>query len=238
MSNNLDKMEVRIQKFLSEAGVSSRRGAEELIKQGLVEVNGKILNELGTKINPEKDIIKVKGKEIRFNKHIYLLLNKPKGYVSSFSHAGKKTLKSLVKLKEHLGYAGRLDEDSEGLMLLTNDGDLIYKLTHPKFEHEKEYIVETKENINDAIIERLSKGMTLFEGRTNPVRVKRLSANRLNIILNEGKKRQIRRMLQILKLNVKSLKRIRIENLTLGNLKPGETRDLTKEELEKLKKLV
>lgn len=228
-------MQIRIQKFLSEAGACSRRQAEEFIKQGKIAVNSIIVTELGTKIDPEKDTVQLDNKIIKIKNYIYLILNKPKGYVSSLSHEGKRTLSDLIKIKQHLGYAGRLDEDSEGLMLLTNDGDIIYKLTHPKFQHEKEYIVSTKQEVPDSLIDRLRKGVKLFEGKTNPVKVHRIKNNELRIILNEGKKRQIRRMLKILKLDVKSLKRVRIENIELKDLKPGQTRNLTDEELKELK---
>ena len=228
---------IRIQKFLSEAGVCSRRQAEEYIKKELIKVNDETIRELGTKIDPEKDIIKFNDKVVKKEDYIYILLNKPVGYVSSFYHKGKKTLSDLIKIKEHLGYAGRLDEYSEGLMLLTNDGNLINRLTHPRHEHEKEYLVETKEPIPDAVINRLEKGIMLFEGRTNPVSIKRRDSNKFLITLKEGKNRQIRRMLQIVKITTKKLKRVRIGNLVLGSLKPGMYRYLEEEEVKNLKKI-
>lgn len=231
-------MQIRIQKFLSQTGICSRRQAEEYIKKGLVRLNNEVVTNLATKIDQKRDKVELNNKLIKSKAYIYLALNKPIGYVSSFSHKDKKTLTSLVKIKEHLGYAGRLDEDSEGLMLLTNDGDLIYKLTHPKFEHEKEYLVEVYKPIPEAIIQRISKGMKLFEGKTNPVKIYRLTSNKARIILNEGKKRQIRRMFQIVGFEVKNLKRVRIENILLGDLKSGQTRELSKEELIELKKRV
>lgn len=231
-------MQVRIQKFLSQSGVCSRRQAEEYIKQGKIKINKELITNLGTKVDPDVDTIEFDNKVIKKKGYIYLILNKPKDYVSSFSHEGKKTLGSLINVKEHLGYAGRLDEDSEGLMLLSNDGELVYRLTHPKFQHEKEYFVETNEPISNTVIGRLSKGVKLLEGKTNPIKIFRISHNKVRIILNEGKKRQIRRMFKIVKINVKSLKRIRIENINLGDLKSGQTRYLTKEEVEKLKERV
>lgn len=229
-------MKIRIQKFLSEAGVCSRRQAEEYIKGGLIKVNKKIINELGTKIDPEKDLVEFNNKVVKKEYYVYIILNKPVGYVSSFSHKGKKTLSDLIKIKQHLGYAGRLDEYSEGLMLLTNDGDLINKLTHPKYEHEKEYLVETVQPLADSVIKRFESGITLCEGRTNPAKIIRLSPTKFRIILNEGKNRQIRRMLAIVKIKVKKLKRIRIGGLDLGSLKPGMYRYLTAEEIAVLKK--
>ena len=228
-------MQVRIQKFLSQSGICSRRQAEEYIKQSRIKINRELITNLGTKIDPDKDVVEFDNKIIKNKGYIYLILNKPKDYVSSFKHEGKKTLGSLIKIKEHLGYAGRLDEDSEGLMLLSNDGELIYRLTHPKFQHEKEYFVETNEPISNAVIERLSKGVKLLEGKTNPIKIYRISDNQVRIILNEGKKRQIRRMFKIVNINVKSLKRIRIENINLGDLKLGQTRYLTEEEIKNLK---
>ncbi len=229
-------MKIRIQKFLSEAGVCSRRQAEEYIKGGLIKVNKKIINELGTKIDPEKDLVEFNNKVVKKEYYVYIILNKPVGYVSSFSHKGKKTLSDLIKIKQHLGYAGRLDEYSEGLMLLTNDGDLINKLTHPKYEHEKEYLVETVQPLADSVIKRFESGITLYEGRTNPAKITKISENKFRIILNEGKNRQIRRMLAIVKIKVKKLKRIRIGGLDLGSLKPGMYRYLTAEEIAVLKK--
>ncbi len=228
---------IRIQKFLSEAGVCSRRQAEEHVKKGLIKVNDKTIMEFGTKIDPEKDIIKFNDKIIKKKNHIYIILNKPVGYVSSFYHEGKKTLSNLIKIEEHLGYAGRLDEYSEGLMLLTNDGNLINQLTHPRHEHEKEYLVETKEPVPDAVISRLERGIMLFEGKTNPVKIKRLDSNKFLITLKEGKNRQIRRMLQIVEITTKKLKRIRIGNLVLGSLKPGTYRYLKEDEVKNLKKI-
>jgi len=232
-------MLIRIQKFLSDSGICSRRKAEEYIKEGFIKVNDNVVTELGSKIDTDKDKVMLKNKLIKKQNYVYFLLNKPIGYVSSFNDPGKrKDLSSLVKIKEHLGYAGRLDEDSEGLMLLTNDGDLIFKLTHPKFEHEKEYIIETEESISLDTIKNLKPGVNLDGYTTNPIKIVRVGYNKLGIILNEGKKRQIRRMLQMFGIHIKNLKRVRIGNLELGNLKSGQMRKLTDKEIILLKKSI
>ncbi len=228
---------IRIQKFLSEAGACSRRKAEEYLQQGLIKINGNVVKELGTKVNTEKDKILLKDKRVVLGKKkVYLILNKPKGYVTSFAHEDKKTIKELLKgVKEHLAYAGRLDEDSRGLLFLSNDGDLINKLTHPRYEHEKEYIVETSKLISDFELEKLSRGIILKEGRTKLCKIKRLATNKFKIILEEGWNRQIRRMLEKINHKVKDLQRIRIKNICLGNLKEGKFRYLTETEVLNLK---
>ena len=228
---------VRIQKFLSESGITSRRKAEEFLKNGQIKLNDEIIIELGTKIDPEKDKVYFKDKLVIFRKFVYLILNKPKGYVTSFEHKGKKTIKELLKgVKEHLAYAGRLDEDSRGLIFLSNDGDLINKLTHPRYEHEKEYIVETNKPISDSYLDKLRNGIILKEGKTKPCNIYRINENKFKIILEEGWNRQIRRMLEKLGYETKDLQRIRINRIELGNLKEGKYRFLTEKEIEDLKK--
>lgn len=226
---------IRIQKFLSEVGICSRRKAEKYLREGIINVNGIIIKELGTKVDTEKDKIYFKDKLVVQKKFIYLILNKPKGYVTSFEHKGKKTIKELLtRINEHLAYAGRLDEDSRGLVFLSNDGNLINKLTHPKYEHEKEYIVETTKEISDDDLNKLKNGIRLEEGKTKKCKIKRISVNKFNIILEEGWNRQIRRMLEKLNHQAKDLQRIRINNIKIGNLEEGKYRFLSEDEIKQL----
>lgn len=227
---------LRLQKYLADSGIASRRKSEELIKKGLVQVNGKITTELGTKIDSEKDKIFYNNKEIKpISNLLYLMLNKPKGFVTSMKHRNKRTVKDLVKIQERVFPVGRLDEYSQGLLLLTNDGDMAYKLTHPKFEHEKEYIVQTTTEITDEQLKQLEQGIIIAEQKTYPAKVTRNSKNEFNIIIHEGRNRQIRKMCESLELSVKFLKRIRIGPIKLSNVAEGQWRYLTAEELTKLK---
>lgn len=215
---------MRLQKYLADAGVASRRAAEELISGGVVKVNGKIVDQLGIKIDPFKDKIEV-GSEVIKNKpkKVLIKIYKPVGVLSSCYQAGEKTIVDYVK---HLGYrlfpVGRLDKNSEGLMLLTNDGDLANKLMHPRHGHEKEYIVNVKYQMTNDKLRNLASGIILEGEKTLPARVKRLGDKEFSIILKEGKKRQIRRMVEAVGNRVVSLKRVRIEKYLLGDLKPGE----------------
>ncbi len=227
---------MRIQKFLSEAGISSRRKAEEYLLKGLIKINGKIITELGTKVDSNKDKVYFKDKLVKPKEYTYVILNKPVGYVTSFEHKGKKTIKGFLTGLGHLAYAGRLDEDSRGLILLSNDGNLINELTHPKYEHEKEYVVEISKEITDQDLEKLSNGIYLEEGKTKKCKITKISNKKFKIILEEGWNRQIRRMLEKMNYNVIDLQRIRIQTIELGDLKEGKYRYLTKKEIELLKK--
>jgi len=228
---------IRLQKYLADCGIASRRKSEELIQKGLVKVNDKVTTELGTKIDSEKDKVVFNNKEIKpYNKLLYVMLNKPVGYVTSMEHKGKRTVRELVKqIKERIFPVGRLDEFSQGLLLLTNDGDMAYKLTHPKFEHEKEYLVQVTSEIFDNQIKQMEEGIDLEGQMTYPAKVKRNSKNEFQIIIHEGRNRQIRKMCEFLGLTVKMLKRIRIGPIKLCNVSEGQWRYLTAEELEKLK---
>ena len=217
-------MLIRLQKFLADAGVASRREADELIGGGVVKVNGTVVTQLGLKIDPFKDKIEVGHDLIKSKpKKVLLKIYKPVGVISSCYQAGEKTIIDYVK---HLGYrlfpVGRLDKNSEGLMLLTNDGDLANNLMHPRYEHEKEYIVEVQLIIKNEQLTKLGQGIIIDGKRTLPAKVKRLGDKEFSIILKEGKKRQIRRMVEAVGNRVVSLKRVRIEKYLLGELKPGE----------------
>jgi 23S rRNA pseudouridine2605 synthase/23S rRNA pseudouridine2604 synthase len=227
--------EVRIQKYLSAAGVCSRRKAESYVRQGRVWVNGNVVKELGTKIDPEKDRIEVDGRLVSApTEKIYVALNKPKGYVTSCDHPGQPLVVDLVDLPHRVYPIGRLDKDSMGLLLLTNDGRLHHQLSHPSFDHEKEYEVTVQHPIADGVLRRLAGGIALEGVRTRRARVKRLSGRRFSIVLKEGRNRQIRRMVGKMGHKVVRLKRIRMANVRLGNLPPGNWRHLTAAEKSKL----
>jgi 23S rRNA pseudouridine2605 synthase/23S rRNA pseudouridine2604 synthase len=228
---------LRLQKYLADAGVCSRRAGENLIRKGRVSVNGQTVTQLGTKIDPEMDRVAVDGATIgSVAKRIYIALNKPKGYVSSCRHPGEQVVVDLIDLPTRLFPVGRLDKESVGLLLLTNDGRLHHQLSHPGFDHEKEYEVSLQRPINDADLKQMEMGIVLKGRRTRAAVVKRLSARRFRIILQEGRNRQIRRMARHLGHQVSRLKRIRMANIQLGKLPPGAWRYLTKAETKKLLK--
>ena len=224
-------VQMRLQKFLSAAGVCSRRHGEEYILQGRVRVNRRVVNVLGTQVDPEKDRIDVDGRPVVMeNQAVYIALNKPKGYVTSCSHPGEPVVVDLVDLPQRLYPVGRLDKDSTGLLLLTNDGRLHHRLSHPSFDHEKEYDVTVERPIQDGVLNQMAAGVPLMGSQTRPARVQRLSGRRFRIVLQEGRNRQIRRMVRKLGHQVVRLKRIRVANIRLGNLPPGAWRHLTANE--------
>jgi pseudouridine synthase len=226
---------MRLQKFLSAAGVCSRRRGEEYIKAGRVAVNGCIAAELGAKIDPDLDHVQVDGKSIRaLQPYIYIALNKPRDYVTSCSHPGEKIVMDLVDIAQRVYPIGRLDKDSTGLLLLTNDGRLHHRLSHPSFDHEKEYDVSTAQTISDGALRKLAAGLPLMGTRTRPARVRRISDRRFRIILQEGKNRQIRRMVRKVGNQVTRLQRIRIDGVKLGRLPLGSWRYLTEKEKQHL----
>lgn len=220
---------IRLQKYLSQSGVASRRDAEVLIQKGLVKINGQKAK-LGDKVDPSFDAITVRDRQIKTTaaEHkIYLILNKPAGYVCtrSDSHA-EKTIYDLlpIQYKKTVWPVGRLDKDSCGLLILTNDGELTQKLTHPAFEHEKEYLVRINKPLDRRGSKKLASGLTVDGERFAPCRITAHhgSSCQFNIILHEGKKRQIRRMFQAVDRQVLFLERIREGNLTLANLPQGK----------------
>jgi len=223
---------IRIAKFLADAGVASRRKAEELIKQGKVTINNKIIDNLATKVDINADNIAVNNKLIKADKKIYYLLNKPLDYICSVKDPhNTKTVLQLVPDKPRVVPVGRLDKNSQGLLLLTNDGDLTYKLTHPKFEVKKTYLVKTSKYLEKNIIKLLKQGVNLEEGLAKADQVKLISKNTLEIIIHQGWKRQIRRMMQELGYHVVELTRIKEGKLKLNNLKPGKYKILNKSDI-------
>jgi 23S rRNA pseudouridine2605 synthase/23S rRNA pseudouridine2604 synthase len=228
---------MRLQKFLSAAGVCSRRKGEEFIRVGRVRVNGRVVAELGAKIDPAQDRVSVDGLPVQPEvRSVYIALNKPRGYVTSCRHAGKRIVIELVDVPQRIFPVGRLDKDSTGLLLLTNDGRLHQKLSHPSFDHEKEYDVTVERPISDGALQRMAAGMPILDGRTRPAEVRRTGERRFRIVLKEGRNRQIRRMVRRVGNEVMELKRIRVASVELGRLAEGAWRHLTDLEVEALLK--
>lgn len=226
---------IRLQKWLSEAGFCSRRQGENLIRAGRVSVNGRAVAVLGTKIDPHLDAVAVDGKPVTAStRKIYLALHKPVGYVTSCRHPGEKLVLDLVDLPERIFPIGRLDKDSTGLLLMTNDGPLHHFLSHPSFSHEKEYDVSVDRAIGDGELAYMARGMPLQGVRTRPAKVVRISDTAFRIVLREGRNRQIRRMVRKVGHQVVALKRIRIAHILLGDLAVGRWRQLTHTEIRQL----
>lgn len=234
-NNNL----VRLQKYMAECGVASRRKCEELIQMGKVKVNGHIA-EIGCKINPKKDLVTVRGKKInKEEKMYYIMLNKPRGYVTTVSdELGRKTVMDLVNIDARVYPVGRLDKDSEGLLILTNDGSFANALTHPKHNYAKVYRVTVRPKVTDEILEALRNGIEIDGRKTAPCDINVVTEEEgrvvLEFILREGRNRQIRKMCEAVGLEVARLKRISIGPVKLGMLKTGQTRMLTDNEIKKL----
>ncbi len=228
---------------MAHAGIASRRKSEDIIKQGRVKVNGEVITEMGVKIDPESDCVEVDGNIISKENKIYLLLNKPIGYVTTVSDPrGRKTVMDLIAgIEQRIYPVGRLDYDSSGLLIMTNDGDLTNILTHPSFEVNKTYMVQVEGKADRKRLKRLEKGVKLKDGLTAPAIVKNISyrgnSTVFNITIHEGRNREVRRMCKKINYSVLNLKRITVANLTLGNLQEGNYRHLNEEEVNNLKKL-
>ncbi len=237
-------MEERLQKYLAQCGVASRRKCEELILQGRVQVNGVTVTELGTKINPEKDKIKFDGKDIRqAQKLVYILLNKPIGYVTTADDQfGRDTVLDLVKVKERIVPVGRLDMYTSGALILTNDGDFVYQVTHPKHEIEKTYTVTIKGIVQNSEVEQLRNGIKIDDYITKPARVKILKTDtekdisRLEITIHEGKNRQVRKMCEAVGRKVLALHRSKIGGIGVKDIELGKWRYLTANEVQQILK--
>jgi 23S rRNA pseudouridine2605 synthase len=233
--------EERLQKVMASAGIASRRACEEIIRAGRVTVNGRVA-ELGSKADPETDEIRVDGVPLGPPEpRTVVALYKPRNYLSTDApHKGDRrpTARSLIKLDTRMFPVGRLDADSEGLMLFTNDGRLAQRLSHPRYEHDKEYQVEVYGQPTEKALEKWRSGVTLEEGRTAPAQVVRIRYDRgmtwLRVVIHEGSKRQIRRVASSLGYPVRRLIRTRIGPVTLGELEPGEWRPLKRAEQEAL----
>jgi len=229
---------VRINKFLSETGFCSRREADKLIEQGRVTING-IVPEMGTKISMN-DEVRVNGKLVRENrkKRIYLVFNKPAGIECTTNQEVKDNIVDYINYKERIFPIGRLDKASEGLIFMTNDGDIVNKILRARNNHEKEYIVTVNRPITDRFIERMANGIPILDTVTRKCKVEQVSKFVFRIILTQGLNRQIRRMCEYLGYDVVRLKRIRIMNITLEGIETGKWRMFTDEELLKVQELV
>ena len=226
---------MRLQKFLSHAGVCSRRQGETYILAGRVRVNGKVVTELGTGVDPETDRVEVDGKPVEIQQEpVYIAMNKSKGIVTSCRQPGDRTVMDLLDIPQRVYPVGRLDKDSTGLLILTNDGRLHHRLSHPSFDHEKTYEVTVARPISDGALKKMAAGLPLMGTKTRPATVKRISSRRFQIVLKEGKNRQIRRMVRKIGNRVTGLKRIRIANIRLGDLPPGAWRYLSEREKKEL----
>lgn len=229
----------RLQKLIARAGVTSRRNAENLILSGKVTVDGKIVTELGAKADAQKNKIRVDGKLLKFDaEKIYILLNKPRGYVSTAKdERGRKTVLDLLTgIDERVFPVGRLDLNSEGLILLTNDGELANALIHPKFEIEKTYRARISGEITEEKLDKLRAGIELDDGLTAPAEIYLLEENLVDITIHEGRNRQIRRMFAAIGCDVKRLKRTKFAGLTLEGVAVGKFRRLSSAEIKSLKK--
>lgn len=242
--------EERLQKIISQAGIASRRAAEKMILAGRVSVDGSIVQELGQKFDPAAHEIAVDGKVIKANeRHIYLLLNKPKGYLSTAKDdRGRRTVLDLLpEVRERVYPVGRLDNNTEGLLLITNDGELMNGLLHPKFEVEKTYHARVSGKVTREKLMQLRQGIVLEDGPTAPAKVRELpdpepedrrrGLSRIEITIHEGRNRQVRRMFAAVGCDVKALKRVQFAGLTLKGVPRGHHRELTEEEIAMLYRL-
>jgi pseudouridine synthase len=236
-------MEERLQKVLAAAGVASRREAETLITSGRVAVDGRVITELGTKADPKKSVITVDGKRIDSHpKNVYILLHKPRGYASTMRdpHATRVVTQLIHDVTLRLYPVGRLDVDTEGLLILTNDGDFTFKMTHPSHHVPKTYRAEVSGAVANETVRRLADGIILEDGPAAASKVRLIALDTMRrtsiveIVLTEGRKRQVRRMLDAVGHPVLRLSRIKLGDLTLGSLKPGEWRFLRPDEVQAL----
>ena len=236
-------MEERLQKFLANNGIASRRKAEEFILEGKVKVNGEIVRELGTKVDSEKDVVEFNNRKVKVNNEkVYILLNKPVGYVVTTKDPQERyTVMDLLKgLNKKVLPVGRLDMNTSGAILLSNDGDFIYKVTHPKHETTKTYIVKTRGVPTERDLEKLRNGVKIEEYITSPAKVELLLKDNTNNIariyiqIHEGRNRQVRKMCEAIGLSVIALKREGVGNLTCEGVERGKWRYLTDEEVKEI----
>ncbi|MGD8213931.1 pseudouridine synthase [Aestuariimicrobium sp. Y1814] len=236
---------IRLQKVLAQAGIASRRAAEIMIDEGRVEVNGRVVDVQGLRVDPARDTIRVDGQRIPpARHHLYFVLNKPRGVVSTMDDPlGRVTLtRYMDRQKERLFHVGRLDTETEGVILLTNDGEFAHRLAHPSYEVSKSYMADVLGEVTPKTIDRLMKGLRLDDGPVKPDKVKLVDSagghSLVRITLHEGRNRIVRRMMDAVGHPVDKLTRTSIGPVRLGNLRPGESRHLTKEEIGALFDLV
>lgn len=241
--NMTKEPKMRLQKFIALSGVASRRKAEEMILNGRVKVNGNVIRELGTKVDVNHDVVEVDGKKLTIkNEKIYIMLNKPVGYVTTVKDQfNRPTVISLIEneIKERVYPVGRLDYDTEGLLLLTNDGELTYRITHPKHNINKTYIAVIKGIPSETELNRFRSGLCIEDYTTSPAAIEIIKVLKnesvVKITIHEGKNRQIRKMCEAIGHPVKQLKRIAIGNIRLNDLPVGQWRYLTPQEIKYLK---
>ncbi len=236
----MNSQQVRLQRYLSMAGVASRRGGERLIKEGKVSVNGRVVTEMGVLMTPGKDKVAVEGRTVSPEKKRYILLYKPSGYLCALKDRfGRPLVTELLGgVRGRLYHVGRLDLDAEGLLIMTNDGDFAEKLTHPRYGVNKTYRVRLRSGLGKEEVRRLRSGVKLDDGfKTSPARVKIASPDRkvVEITIREGKKRQVKRMLIAVGNRVVHLKRVSIGSIGIGDLGRGKWRELTRREISALK---
>jgi 23S rRNA pseudouridine2605 synthase len=233
----------RLQKYLAECGIASRRKCEQLILDGKVKVNGKTIRELGVKVDPNKDVVEYNGKVVtKVNKNIYIMLNKPVGYITTVKDQfDRPSVIDFVNIDDRVYPIGRLDYDTSGLLLLTNDGDLANKLMHPRHKINKVYIAQIKGVPDKMKLDMFRNGLYIDNYKTAKAEIDILKVTNGNstvrIVIHEGRNRQIRKMCELIGHPVLKLKRVKIGNLDIGNLKTGQWRYLSKDEVEYLKKL-
>lgn len=246
-------MEERLQKYMARCGIASRRKCEEIILEGKIKVNGTVITEVGTKIDPEKDIVEYNNNIIKVEeKKVYIMLNKPEGYITSVKdEKGRKTVLDIVNVEERIYPIGRLDYDSSGLLILTNDGSIYNNIIHPRVSIKKNYIAVCRGKFTENDLKRFKKGIDIGGYVTAEADIEVISEEKrfnkkkncdeilstVEISIHEGKNRQIRRMCKALNHEVISLKRIEIGEIKLGYLKPGSFRELTKDELDYINSL-
>jgi pseudouridine synthase len=225
---------MRLNKFLSQCGVASRRKADVLIAAGQVRINGRVVSKLGTNINQDKDVVMVAGRRCELQKeYVYIALNKPRGYVCTHAqHRGEKSIFELLPEKfSKLKIAGRLDKNSGGLVLLSNDGDFIYQLTHPKFRHEKEYEVILDKPLTHVDFAWLKHGVRLSEGIARADQLRHVHGSIYRMVLHQGWKRQIRRMFETVGCKILNLTRIREGRISLQGIALGKYKELNKDKI-------
>lgn len=233
---------VRINRYLSMCGVASRRKADEMVIQGKVEINRKVVRDLGTRIDPQQDKVFVNGRQVvRLHDFVYLVMNKPKDTITTLSdERGRTTVMNLLRTRQRVFPIGRLDRNTTGVLLFTNDGDFANHLMHPRFKVPKSYLVTCEESIQPVHLEQLRRGVRLEEGKTAPAEVYVMPHSKgkeVGIIIHEGRNRQVRRMFEVLGYRVRKLDRAAYGPVTKEGLARGETRKLTHQEVDKLKEL-
>ncbi|MGM0507555.1 MAG: pseudouridine synthase [Fusobacteriota bacterium] len=226
---------MRLDKFLTECGIGSRSECKKIIRKGKIKVNEKKIKKGKTKINPKKDKVEYKNKEMDYKKFRYYAMNKPAGYITATEDSRHKTVMEILPewvVKKDLVPVGRLDKDTEGLLIFTNDGKFVHELIHPKKEKEKKYYIETKKEVSDLDIEKLKEGVIIGDGyRTKKAKVRKISSKKIYITITEGKYHQIKEMLKAVDNKVLYLQRVRFGNLELSNLKKGKVREISKKDL-------